>query len=129
LQILARETVKDDDLINAIEELGAEVVLQLVLDLHLDLDVGAAVNRVGTTRLAEHSLDDFAADVAGHGDNGVAEIDRAAVAIGQATFIENLQQDIEDVAVGLFDLVQQNHAIGTAMDSLRQAAAFLIADV
>jgi hypothetical protein len=40
------------------------------------------------------------------------EIDRAALAVGQAAVVEDLQQHVEDVRVRLLDFVEQDHACG-----------------
>ena len=69
------------------------------------------------------------ADVRRHDQHGVAEVDRAALAVGQATLVEHLQQDVEDLGVRLLDLVQQDHAIRPAADRLGQLAALVVADV
>ena len=69
------------------------------------------------------------AEVRGQDDDGVGEVDRAALAVGQAAVVEHLQQDVEDVAVGLLDLVEQHDLVGPAPDRFGQHAAFLIADI
>jgi hypothetical protein len=47
----------------------------------------------------------------------------------RAAVVEHLQQDVEDVRVGLLDLVHQDHAVGPAAHGLGQVAALLVADV
>ena len=66
-------------------------------------------------------LDELRGDVAGHDDDGVLEIDRAALAVGQPAVVQHLEQDVEDVAVGLLDLVEQDDAVGPAADGLGRA--------
>ena len=51
------------------------------------------------------------------------------MSVGQASVVEHLQEHIEHVVMGLLDLVEQDHAVGPAMDRFGQDAAFLIADV
>ena len=43
------------------------------------------------------------------------------MAVGQPAVVEQLQQDVEDVGVGLFDLVEQDHASRAAGAPLRSA--------
>ena len=43
--------------------------------------------------------------------------------------VEDLEQDVEDVAVGLLDLVEQDDRIRPAADRLGEPAPFLVADV
>ena len=45
-------------------------------------------------------LDRVRAQVGRHDDDRVAEIHRAALAVGQATVIQHLQEDIEHVRMG-----------------------------
>ncbi len=39
--------------------------------------------------------------------------DTATLAVGQAAVVEHLQQDVEDVGVGLLHLVEQDHGVRT----------------
>ena len=38
--------------------------------------------------------------------------DGPALAVGQPAVVEHLEQDVEDVGVGLLDLVEQDHLVG-----------------
>ena len=69
------------------------------------------------------------ADVGGHHDDGVLEADRAALAIGHAAVVENLQQGVEDFGVGLLDLVEQHHRIRPAAHLFGELAALVVADI
>ena len=73
--------------------------------------------------------DDLAAQVRGHDDDGVAEIDGPSLTVGQPSVIEHLEQDVEHVAVSLLDLVQEHDRVGTAADRLGESSPFLVADV
>ena len=46
------------------------------------------------------------AGVGGHDQDDVAEIHRLAVVIGQFAVVHHLQQDVEQIGVGLFDFVE-----------------------
>src|SRR5207248_6711184 len=102
LDLFPRERVELDDLVQAVDELRLEA-------------------RV-------HALDP-ARDVRGHDQHGVLEADRAAVAVGQAAVVHDLEQDVEDVGMRLLDLVEQHDAVGTPADRLCQLAALVVADV
>ena len=65
----------------------------------------------------------------GQHDEGVAEVDRAPLAVGQPAVVQHLQQDVEDVRVRLLDLVEQDHLVGPAAHRLGQRAALLVADI
>ncbi len=67
--------------------------------------------------------------VRGHDQHGVAEVDRAALAVGEAPVVEHLEQDVEHVGVRLLDLVEQHDAVGPAAHRLGELAALVVADV
>ena len=49
--------------------------------------------------------------------------------VGQPTVLEDLQQRVEDVRVGLLDLVEEHHGERLAPHLLGELAALLVADV
>ncbi len=69
------------------------------------------------------------AHVGGHDDDRVAEIHRPALVVGKAPVVQYLEQDVEDVGVGLLDLVEQHHRVGFAADRFGELAPFVVADV
>jgi hypothetical protein len=83
------------------------------------------------TRLLLHGLgcDELGADIGGHDQHRVLEVHGAALAVGEAAVVHDLKQDVEDVGVGLLDLVEQDHRVGPAANRLGELAAFLVADV
>ena len=97
------ERVEDDDLVDAVEELRPEVLAQLVEHRRAHHRVIGAVERAAIVE------DAMAADVRGHDDDRVLEIDRAALTVGQPAVVEDLQENVEHVGVRLFDLVEQDH--------------------
>src|SRR5262245_15323101 len=60
--------------------------------------------------------EDFGAEIRRHDQNGVGEIDRAALPVCQAAVIENLQKNIEDIRVRLFDFIEEDDLIRAAAD-------------
>ena len=74
-------------------------------------------------------LDELAAHVAGHDHDGILEIHRAAVAVGHAPVVEDLQKYVEDIRVGLFDLVKEHHGVGPAAHRLGEVAPLVVAHV
>src|SRR5579859_7443770 len=119
--LLAFELPEDDHLVNAVDKLGAETLLTQVLTghtLHLFLIV-----------LTIEFMQPEIADITGHDDHRIFEIDRTTLAIGEATIVEELQQDIEDLGSGLLDLIEQHNAIGMATHSFGQLSALFIANI
>jgi hypothetical protein len=68
-------------------------------------------------------------DVGRHDHDRVAEVDGAALGVGEAPVVEDRQQGVEHVGVGLLDLVEQHDAVGLAAHGLGELAALLVADV
>ena len=69
------------------------------------------------------------AEVRGHDDDGVLEVDRAALRVGEAAVLEDLEQDVEHVGMGLLDLVEEHHGERLAAHRLGELAALVVADV
>ena len=59
----------------------------------------------------------------------MAEIGLAPVGVGERGAIHDLEQDVENVGVGFFDLVEQQHAVGRAADGVGELAAVFVADI
>ncbi len=124
-QLFFGEAVEDDEVVDAVEEFGAEVLAEFGSEGGFHL---SAVAR-GSSALEEEFLDDGRADVAGEDDEGVFEIDGAPLAVGEAAVVEDLEQGVEDVRVGFFDFVEEDDAVRVAADGFAELAAFLVADV
>ena len=99
LEVVLGERTEPDDVVDAVDELGLEEVQRV------------------------------ARQVRGHDQHDVGEVDRAALAVGEAAVVEHLQQDVEHVGVGLLDLVEQHHRVGPAAHGLGELAALVVADV
>ena len=114
--------LKKDGVVHAVQEFGAEVAAEF--GHHLEAD--AFLDFAGLARVLNQQR---AAEVRGHDDDRIAEIHRAALAVGEAAVVEDLQEDVEDVVVRLLDLVEEHHAIGPAANRFGELAAFLVAHV
>ncbi|EAP78060.1 hypothetical protein ISM_07185 [Roseovarius nubinhibens ISM] len=118
--ILALEPVKDDRLVEPVEELGPEMRPHRIH--HVALGV-AGIGPVG--QLAQR----LRPKVRSQDDQRLLEIHGAALTIGQHAIIEHLQQHVEHIRVGLFHLVEQHHLIGSAPHRLGEDTALVIADI
>ena len=116
-----------DNVVQTVQELGAELALEQLVNGVSGL-VGQLVAAVGTA-LFQILQNQVGAQVRRQDDDGVLEVHRAALAVGNAAIVQHLQQDVEHVRVGLFDLIEQHNAVGGAAHGLGQLAALLIADV
>ena len=89
------QTLEHDCLVDAVDELGLEGRPQQAVDAgpHLRHVLGFE--------------DDVGAQVARHDDDGVLEVDDPALSVGEAAVVQELEQDVEDVRMGLLDLVEE----------------------
>ena len=69
------------------------------------------------------------AQVGGHDDDRVLEVDGAAFVVGKTAVVEHLQQDVEHVGMGLLDLVEQHDRVGFASYRFGQLTALVVSDV
>ena len=69
------------------------------------------------------------AEVGRQNNDGIFKIHRSALGIRDAAIVQNLQQNVEHIRMGLFHLIKQNNRIRFSADRLRQLAALLIADI
>ena len=120
-QLLGRQGAEDDDLVDAVDELRPEAPLQ---DLHQL--VTQLVERLVAPGVL---LDALGAEVRGHDHDGVLEVDRASLCVGESAVVHDLQQDVEDVRVGLLDLVEKKDRIRATPHPLRELSRLLVADV
>ena len=128
LEVVDREVVEHDDVVETVEELRSEDLLDPFVDPHLH----AVVAGVGVGRLEAEGrfvLDRLGTGIGRHDEDRVAEIDVPAEGIGEPPLFHHLQEHVEDVGMGLFDLVEQHHGVGTPPDLLRELAPLLEADV
>ena len=122
LDLGERQRLEQHDLVDPVQELRPEVGPQGAHHQGAGLRLHLAVRRDPLEQVLRP-------DVGGHDDDGVAEVDRATVGVGEAPVVEHLEQDVEDVDVGLLDLVEQDHRVVLAPNRLGQLAAFLESDV
>src|SRR5258706_5436865 len=99
--VVAREGVEDDDVVNAIQELRVERSLELILDRALDgLELRRRALGLLEAQMFAAGNDLPAAQVRGHDDDGVLEVDPAARAVREHPVVEHLKQHIAHVRVG-----------------------------
>ena len=106
-------------------------VVQPVQELRLERVADRGHDRVPLGRLvAERRVgDELGPQVRGEDQDGVPEVHRPALAVGQPPVVEHLEQDVEDLRMGLLHLVEQYHGVRPPAHRLGELAAFLVADV
>src|SRR5215204_6240220 len=126
--ILALELVEHDDLVDPVEELGTEDLAQLARDAALHLLVGeTGIVRAEAQRLG--LVDRLRPDVRGHDEDDVLEVHGAALRVCELSVLQYLQHDVEDIRVGLLDLVEENDAVRATPHLLSELSALVVADV
>ncbi len=129
LHVLLVQLMKDNDVVYPVDELRFEAALHLFHDpgLHA-LIVPLRVADGGEAQvLGIH--DPLGPCVGGHDQHGVLEAHLPALGIRDMAVVQNLQQDVEHVRVGLLDLVEEHHGIGVAPDLLGELPALVKAHV
>ena len=107
----------------AVQELRPEVLAQRLH--HLPPRAFVDLAALGRRALG----DELAAEVRRHDDDGVLEVDRPALAVGQPAVVEQLQQDVQHLGMRLLDLVEQHDGVRPPPDRLGELAGLLVADV
>ncbi len=119
--------------INAIKELGAESLLHLAEHFFLHLVIlyllFAFSLNMGRKADAHVALDELRTSVASHDYDAITKIDPSSLGIGQMTIIENLEKNIENIIMRLFNLIKKNGTIGLPPYCFSQLTAFLVADI
>ena len=80
------------------------------------LDIGHFITRLRPLGKADERFRKrFRPRIGGHDDNHIAEVRLAAIIVGQRSMIHHLQQDIENIRMGLFNFIEQQHRYGCLM--------------
>nr|ADI18604.1 hypothetical protein [uncultured Rhodospirillales bacterium HF4000_24M03] len=114
------QPVEQQDFIQPVEEFRPEGSPH---NVHHRLPHGAGILALGLIG------EDVATQIGGHHDQCILEIDQPPLPIGQPPVIEYLEQDVENIGMGFFDLVEQDDLIGPAADCFGQRAAFVVSDI
>ncbi len=72
---------------------------------------------------------DAAGDVGGHDHDGVLEVHRAALAVGEPAVVHQLEEHVEHVDVCLLELVEQHHRVRPPAHRLGELAALVVTHV
>ena len=102
-----------DDVVETVEEFRPKNFLGLLGEIFLHplvvlLVVGGGEAHGGSL------LESLSADIGGEQDDRVAEVHVPAEAVGQFALLENLEKHVQDVGMGLLDLVKQYDGVGGA---------------
>ena len=110
-EVLLGQWVELDDVVKTVQEFRLEVLAH-----HLAGLFSLVMVLFGTK--ADSRGFDALAGVGGHDDDRVLEGNGAALRVSQAAVIHDLQEEVQDVRVGLFNFVQQDQAVWVVADAL-----------
>ncbi|MNN56112.1 hypothetical protein D3C81_1710240 [compost metagenome] len=74
-------------------------------------------------------LQQVTAQIGSHENDRVAKIDLPSFSITHEAPVEHLIEQVEHIPVGLFDFVQQHHAIGTLANGFGEYAALAVTHI
>ena len=120
--ILLGQGLVEHDLVQTVEEFRPEGAAQQCANLLLCAFLNGAV-------CVDAVQDILRAEVGGQDQNGVLEVHRSALRIGDPAIVQHLQQDVEHVGMRLLHLVEQDDGVGLAAYRFGQLAAFFISHV
>ena len=134
--VLLRQLTEHDGLVNTVQELRLEGALQLSHHSLADAGEAGGLVLLGVLLAAVKAQtgilgggDVLGTHVGGHDDNGVPEVHTAALGVGNDAVLQNLQQDVPHILVGLLDLIEQHHGVGFTAYLLGQLAALLVSHI
>ena len=70
-----------------------------------------------------------AAEVGGHQNYGITEVDFSPFSVAHKAAVKDLIEQVHDVAVRLFHFIQQHHAVRTLAHRFGQNATLAITDI
>ena len=128
------ERSEDDARIHAIQELWAEGLLQLFVDLRADQAVLLFCARplafaARTEAERRRGLDLSRTKIGGHDQDHVAEVDATPLRIRELAILQDLQEDVEDFAVRLLNFVKKHHGVRSTADRLGKLSTIIKANV
>ncbi len=123
MKFSSRELVEVDDFVHPVDELRPQKALQGLHGPLTALLVGSAAEAHAAGALG------LAARVGGHDDDRVLKVHVAALGVGNVAVVQDLQQDVEHIRMGLLDLVEEDDAVGLAAHLLGELAGLVVAHV
>ena len=118
--------MKDYLLVNTVDKLWSISFLEFFQ--HPFFHIGMV--QANVTRSKAHRLiipQTSCSQIASHDNNRVGEVHLATLAVRQLTIIQDLQENIENIWMRLFNLVKEQDRIRSVADLFRQLSSFFIA--
>ncbi len=90
---------------------------------------GAENSRVSFSGFLQHLHDEVAAEIGGHQNHRVAEVNFPPLAVAHEAPVKHLVEQVHHVPVRLFHFIQQHHAVRALTGGLGQNAALAVTHV
>ena len=105
------QRAEDDDLVDAVHELGRELAPRGIHRSAIDLLIELRINRVRFRSEPHRAVDKFVhlagAEVRRHNDQALREVYTAVIAKRERCLVEDAEQQLPQRVAGFFDLVKQ----------------------
>ena len=93
---------RKDNRIEAVPELGREQAIYrlfIFTRTFVPCEPDCRLRQISSTRICRHD------------QNHITEVHRLAIVVGQLAVIHDLQQDVKDVRMRLFDFIEQQYSV------------------
>src|SRR5436305_1472679 len=124
--------MEDNDLVDTVDELGTEDSFEVLHRLRAHdfvLLTTCIFVFLGRETDTDRTFEIDGTGVAGHDDDGVLEVYRASLSIGQASIVHDLQQGVEDFWMRLLNFIEQDDTVRATTHLLGQLTTLVIANV
>ena len=123
----AVERRKHDNLVDTVEELGADSLLEHIEHLGLCFlhHFSLVLRSEGGEILAYH----IRTHIRCHDDYGVLEVYVSTLVVGQTAVVEHLKQDIEYIGVSFLDFIEKHYRVGFAPYCFGELSALVVANI
>ena len=122
------ELVECNDVVDTVQEFGRECLVERFLN-NRPGEFFVAYRAGVESDAASEIFELTGSHVGGHDDDGILKVDFATHAVGNMTFVHDLQQEVEDIGVSFFELIEQYDRVGFAAHLFGQLSAFFISHI
>ena len=125
MERITRKLMKYNDLIHTVEKLRAKGALKILKHHGANIRISACPRLILRCKSKRSAFlgDGLGADIGRHDDDRVSKVHFSAERIGQAAILHHLQEEIKDILVCFFNLVEQHNGIRLSPNRFRELTA------
>ena len=120
--VVLGQRLEEDRFIQSVQELRTEVCTQVIHDCRFCL-------RLDRTVLVDAVQQIACTDVGSHDQDGILEVNRTSLGIGDTTVIQYLQQYVKHIGMCFFDFIEQYHTVRFSPHGFGQLTALFVSYV